>query len=92
MSQGPNPEVVKQYSETSPEHEQNQGEGGLTPSSAVNTSMETGAGEGATGFDSPAEGSQWLSNPEVGGPATPIYPPDGPADGTSKPGDDTIAS
>jgi hypothetical protein len=53
--------------------------GGKTPSTAPNTSWETGAGEGATGFDVPATGSIALSNPEVDGPAhaEPYYPPGG---------------
>lgn len=89
MSFGPNPENVKQQNNIA---EKNNEQGGQTPSTATNTSFDTGAGAGATGFDEPATGSVSLSNPEVGGPATPIYPPDGPADGTSKPGDDTIAS
>ncbi len=56
--------------------------GGLTPSTAPNASWETGAGAEETGFDSPATGSQWLSNPEVEGSAhsEPYYPPGGGAD------------
>jgi|GEM_PF-3799743 len=53
--------------------------GGVTPSSAPNTSYETGAGDETTGFDSPATGSISLSNPEVDGPlhSDPYYPPGG---------------
>ena len=52
---------------------------GKTPSTAPNTSMETGAGEGATGFDSPAVTSSYLPNTEVGGPelGEPYFPPGG---------------
>ena len=55
---------------------------GLTPSTAPNASWETGAGEADTGFDSPATGSQWLSNPEVEGEthSEPYYPPGGGSD------------
>ncbi len=51
----------------------------LTPSTAPNNSWESGSGEAATGFDSPAYGSQWLKNPDVEGPAhlDPYYPPGG---------------
>ena len=88
MSQGPNPETVRQYTDATTEGDQ--AADGLTPSSAPNTSFDTGAGDGTAGFDSPLDESRWLSNPDVGGPATPYYPPDGPSDGTStKPIDHT---
>ena len=53
---------------------------GKTPSTAPNASFETGAGEGAIGYDSPPAESQTtqLSNPEVKGDdhhLTPYYPP-----------------
>ncbi|HEX6289727.1 MAG TPA: hypothetical protein VFZ66_11080 [Herpetosiphonaceae bacterium] len=55
---------------------------GKTPSTAPNASWDTGAGDGTTGFDSPATGSEWLSNPEVDGDthSEPYYPPGGGAD------------
>ncbi|GIV96655.1 MAG: hypothetical protein KatS3mg057_1312 [Herpetosiphonaceae bacterium] len=63
-----------------PEHgdeEQRHQAGERTPSSAPNTSFETGAGAAATGFDSPAIGSVNLPNPEVEGVEhqMPYYPP-----------------
>jgi hypothetical protein len=53
--------------------------GGKQTSSATNTSFETGAGVGATGYDSPPTGSVNLGNTEVEGPthAEPYYPPGG---------------
>ena len=52
---------------------------GKTPSTAQNASFETGAGEGAVGYDSPPAESQstHLSNPEVSGVhhLDPYYPP-----------------
>jgi hypothetical protein len=52
---------------------------GKTPSSAQNASFETGAGDGALGYDSPPAQSQTthLSDPEVQGVhhLDPYYPP-----------------
>lgn len=56
--------------------------GGKQASTAPNTSFDTGAGEGAVGYDSPPQGSQWLGNTEVAGSehADPYFPPGGAPD------------
>ena len=92
MNQGPNPETVKQVSEANAEADQHADAGERRPSSAPNTSLETGAGDGTVGFDSPADESRWLSNTDVDDSAIPYYPPDGPRDGPSSKPDDTDAA
>jgi hypothetical protein len=53
--------------------------GGKTPSSAPNASLETGLGEGATGYDSPPGAGRTLYpvDPDV---SQPYYPPGGEED------------
>ncbi|MEN9937389.1 MAG: hypothetical protein RLZZ387_3968 [Chloroflexota bacterium] len=62
-------------------HDTGGGFGGEQVSSAPNTSFDTGAGRGSTGYDSPPEqgGSVSLTNSEVQGTAhlDPYYPPGG---------------
>lgn len=66
----------RQARDTAVEHQ------GRVPSQAPNASFASGAGSGATGFDSPPIASSYLSNTDVGGPdqGQPYFPPGGAPD------------